>query len=141
MKRLLWAACLGILSMAIVLPSCGGSSPGSPSPAPNPNPTPPTPPASTEVRTDTITITAAGVAPKEIVVSRGTKVTFINNDAPHDMDSDPHPIHTDCPELNVGFFGIGQTGISQPLNTVRTCRYHDHNQPTNSLFQGSIRIE
>lgn len=146
MKRFLRAARLGILSAAVVLPSCGGSSPNNPSPTPSPAPSPtpnppPSPPASNEVRTTTITITAAGVDPKAIVVSRGATVTFVNNDAPHDIDSDPHPIHTDCPELNVGFFGNGQARVSAPLNTVRTCGYHDHNQPTNTLFQGTIRIE
>ena len=140
MNRFLWAARLGALSAAVILPSCGGSSPNNPSPTPAPTPSP-TPPASTEVRTTTITITAAGVDPKAIVVSRGATVTFVNNDAPHDIDSNPHPVHTDCPELNVGFFGNGQTRTTTALNTVRSCGYHDHNQPTNALVQGTIRIE
>ena len=36
MNRLLWAARLGILTAAVVLPSCGGSSPNNPSPPPSP---------------------------------------------------------------------------------------------------------
>jgi plastocyanin len=150
MQRSLWAAALAALTLTIsaslTVASCGGGSPDSPSPspapapAPAPNPTPP--PGSSEVRTTTIAISAAGVSPKDIVVERGSRVTFTNSDnIGHDMNSDPHPFHTECPEINVGFFGNGQTGVTQPLNTARTCRYHDHNQPTVAALQGSIRIE
>jgi len=69
-------------------------------------------------------------------------VTFINNDSqPHDMDSNPHPEHTDCPPLNVGFIAAGAQGVTQNLNTARTCGFHDHNQPSNTAFQGTIRIQ
>jgi hypothetical protein len=58
------------------------------------------------------------------------------------MASNPHPEHTDCPELNqVGFLQAGQARESGNLNTVRTCRYHDHNQPNNTSLQGSIVIQ
>jgi hypothetical protein len=57
------------------------------------------------------------------------------------MNSDPHPAHTTCPELNVGFIAAGQNGVSNPLNTARTCTYHDHNQPTTTSLQGTIRIQ
>ena len=92
--------------------------------------------------TTTITLTSAGASPKDITVSAGSRVTFMNNDSqPHDMDSNPHPEHTDCPALNVGFIAAGQQGITQNLTTVRTCGYHDHNQPSNTNFQGVIRIQ
>ena len=92
--------------------------------------------------TTTITLTSAGASPKDITVSAGSRVTFINNDSqPHDMDSNPHPEHTDCPALNVGFIAAGQQGVSQNLTTVRTCGYHDHNQPSNTNVQGVIRIQ
>lgn len=92
--------------------------------------------------TNTITITSAGVSPKDITVSIGSRVTFVNNDSqPHDMNSNPHPEHTDCPALNVGFIPAGQQGITQNLNVARTCGYHDHNQPSNTALQGTIRIQ
>jgi plastocyanin len=70
------------------------------------------------------------VSPQNVTVTVGSRVTFVNNDTrPHDMNSDPHPEHTDCRELNVGFLTAGQTGTSQNL-TPRTCGFHDHNQPT-----------
>jgi plastocyanin len=91
----------------------------------------------------TITITAAGVvSPSSVTVAPGQRVTFVNNDTrPHDMASDPHPAHTDCPAVNVGFLQPGQSGTTQNLNTVRTCGFHDHNQDTNTSLQGTIRIQ
>jgi plastocyanin len=72
----------------------------------------------------------------------GSRVTFVNNDsAPHDMNSDPHPEHTNCPELNVGFITAGQSRASNNLNAARTCTYHDHNQPSNNSLKGTIRIQ
>jgi plastocyanin len=92
--------------------------------------------------TTTITLTSSGASPRDITVAVGSRVTFINNDSqPHDMDSNPHPEHTDCPALNVGFIAAGQQGVSQNLNTARTCGFHDHNQPSNTNFQGTIRIQ
>jgi plastocyanin len=90
----------------------------------------------------TITITASGVSPSSVTVSPGQRVTFVNNDSrPHDMSSDPHPDHTDCPEITVGFLSAGQSGTTQNLNRVRTCGFHDHNQPDVANLQGTIRIQ
>jgi hypothetical protein len=57
------------------------------------------------------------------------------------MASDPHPSHTDCPEVDVGDLGPGQSGTTQNLNTLRTCGFHDHNQPDMVALQGTIRIQ
>jgi plastocyanin len=90
----------------------------------------------------TITITAAGVSPKSITVAAGSRVTFVNNDSrPHDMNSNPHPEHTDCPEINVGFIAAGASGTTQNLTRVRSCGYHDHNQPEVVALQGTIVIQ
>jgi len=90
----------------------------------------------------TITITAAGVSPKTITVAAGSRVTFVNNDSrPHDMNSNPHPEHTDCPEINVGFISAGASGTTQNLTRVRSCGYHDHNQPDVVALQGTIVIQ
>jgi plastocyanin len=95
------------------------------------------------VATTTITITASGVSPKVISVPVGSRVTFVNNDrTAHDMSSDPHPEHTNCPEINqVGFLTNGQSRQTGNLNTPRTCGYHDHNQPSNRALEGQIIIQ
>ena len=92
--------------------------------------------------TTTITITSSGVSPRDITVALGSRVTFVNNDSqPHDMNSNPHPEHTDCPALNIGFINPSAQGVSQNLTTARVCGFHDHNQPSNSNLIGTIRIQ
>jgi plastocyanin len=97
-----------------------------------------TPPANT-----TITITSSGVSPKNLVVSVGTQVTFVNNSlVDHQMYSDPHPEHTDCPEINsVGSIAPGQSKQTGNLNIVRTCGYHDHILFADRSLQGTITIQ
>lgn len=146
-----WCAALA-LTAALSVSMCGGgsSSPASPSPAPAPAPTPapapapaPAPSPSPAPSDATITISASGaVSPKTLTVAVGTRVTFVNNDSrAHDMASDPHPDHTDCPELNqVGFLTSGQSRQTGNLNTARSCGFHDHNQPSNGALTGTIVI-
>lgn len=121
---------------ALLAAGCGGSSSTGPSSGNGGNS------GGGSTNTTTITLTSSGASPKDITVSAGSRVTFINNDSqPHDMDSNPHPEHTDCPALNVGFIAAGQQGVTQNLNTVRTCGFHDHNQPSNTNLQGVIRVQ
>ena len=125
------------LAAAVVAVGCGGSDATGPSSGGNNNG------GGGSTNTTTITITSAGVSPKDITVAVGSRVTFVNNDSqPHDMASDPHPEHTLCnPELNVGFIQPNQSRQTQNLNTARVCTYHDHNQPSNTSLQGTIRIQ
>jgi len=83
------------------------------------------------------------ICPQSMTVSRGTRITVINNDSRiHEFNSDPHPEHTDCPELNqVGHLEPGQQRDSGNLNTVRRCGFHDHNNPDSRALQGSITIQ
>jgi plastocyanin len=133
-----------ILAMA-ALYACGGGSPSGP-PIPTPLPPPsvaPPVPSPTPVAATTITINANGqVTPADIQVARGTRVNFLNqHSSPHDMTSNPHPTHTDCPEINqVGNLFNGQSRTTGPMNTVRRCGYHDHGEPENGRLQGSITV-
>jgi len=91
----------------------------------------------------TITISNNAVCPQNITVPRGTQVTFVNNDTiTHEMDSDPHPEHSDCPEINqVGNLVAGQRRQTGNLNTVRRCGFHDHIFFGNAALKGSITIQ
>ena len=129
-----WWLAAGVVAIATA--SCGGggsSSPTTPSPSPSPSPGP---------SATTITISSNGVSPATLTVSPGTRVTFVNNSGSvRDIASNPHPEHTDCIEINqVGFLTNGQSRETGNLNAVRTCAYHDHNDPDNNRWKGSIAI-
>jgi hypothetical protein len=58
------------------------------------------------------------------------------------MNSDPHPTHGDCPPIDdIGFITPGQSKLTGNLTTVRTCSYHDHNDPDNANLKGRIRVQ
>ena len=91
----------------------------------------------------TITISNGAVCPQNITVPRGTQVTFVDQDGTaHEMFSDPHPEHTDCPEINqVGHLENGQSRQTGNLNTVRRCGFHDHLRNEVAALRGSITIQ
>jgi hypothetical protein len=90
----------------------------------------------------TITVTSSGVDKTNVDISLNQTVTFVNNDTvAHEMASNPHPIHTDCPPINqVGALGPGQSGTTGAMSVARVCGFHDHGQPTNAALQGTITI-
>ena len=91
----------------------------------------------------TITISNAGVvSPSAVTINPGESVTFVNNDTrSHEIASNPHPAHTDCPAINaLGVLQAGQTRLTNALTTSRTCGFHDHNDDTNRNLQGTITI-
>lgn len=132
-----------VAASAIACGGSGGSSSNGGSGGTPTTPTTPTAPTTPPVATTTITITAAGVNPQRITVAPGTRVTFINNDSrAHEMNSDPHPNHGDCPAIDdVGFLAAGQTKLTGNLTVVRTCGFHDHNQPDLQTLQGQIIVQ
>jgi plastocyanin len=90
----------------------------------------------------TFTITSTGVSPKTASVPIGSAVTFVNNDGvQHEMASDPHPVHTDCPALNVGVLNPGQTRMSSGLTVARTCGFHDHLRDQDQSLRGTITVQ
>jgi plastocyanin len=117
------------VSLPIVLAACGGS------------PTDPNSGGAGSVTT--ISILPSGVSTTQMNVTPGTRVTFVNNDTrSHNMTSDPHPEHNECDEINaVGFLQPGQRRETGNLVRVRTCGFHDHDDPTNTRFQGRIVIQ
>ena len=115
------------LLLCLLLTSCGGgaSSPTTPTTPVNPN---------------TFTITSAGVNPKDMTVAPGSQVRFVNSDSrPHNMTSDPHPDHQDCPEINVvGLLQPGQSDETGNLVMVQTCGFHEHDNPPPTTQAGNL---
>ena len=92
----------------------------------------------------TITIgTNGAVSPSQVTIAVGQSVTFVNNDSRvHDMASNPHPVHTDCPSMNAaGNLSPGQTKLTNAFTAARTCGFHDHGNPTDAALQGNIVIQ
>ena len=120
----------GVAGLCLGLAACGG---GGSTPAPSPMPNNP----------NVITIASGGSAsPKELIVAPGARVLFVNNDGRrHEMTSDPHPEHDDCPAINqVGLLSSGQSRETGNLITVRTCGFHDHEDPDNNNLKGRIVV-
>lgn len=121
-----------MVALTVPLSGCGGGETAAPSPPPSPidNPT-------------RIVISAAGaVTPREITVVPGARVLFVNNHSrPHEMTSDPHPEHSDCPAINsVGLLAPGASRETGNLVAAQTCGFHDHANPDNASLRGRIIV-
>ena len=136
-----WMIGMAVAATFAAAVACGGgSSPTSPS---NPDTGGGSGGGGTVSDTATITITAAGVvSPSTVTIRQGGRVTFVNSDSrAHDIASDPHPTHEDCPPIDqAGFLSPGQSRATGNLNVVRTCGFHDHNLPSSTGLQGRITI-
>jgi hypothetical protein len=117
------------------------AAPASPSgTAPEADPGPPPPIPTTDGAT--FTLTGTGVSPKQVRVYQDSRVTFLNSDvANHEIDSNPLHVHTDCPELNVGFVVPGESRSSGQLPILRACGFHDHLHEGDSRYYGTVFVD
>jgi plastocyanin len=131
-----WTGGIVLAAGIAIVAACGGSSS---SPSSNPNPGACTP----STNANTLVIQNNTICPSALTVTRGTQITILNSDSrTHEMDSDPHPEHTDCPELNqIGFLNPGQSRQSGNLNTARKCGMHDHSSPDTASLKATITIQ
>lgn len=77
----------------------------------------------------TITYSNSGFDPATMTVTAGSKVTIKNTSSRTlDFNSDPHPQHTDDPELNAGLISSGE---SKTITVTKTGShsYHNHLSP------------
>jgi hypothetical protein len=123
-----------VASAVAIAAACGSSSPSSPSAGGSCTPS---------ANANTLVIQNNTICPAALTVARGAQITILNSDSrTHEMDSDPHPEHTDCPELNqIGFLNPGQSRQSGNLNTARKCGMHDHASPDTASLRATITIQ
>jgi hypothetical protein len=124
-----------VAALLAIAAACGGSG--------SSNTTAPTGSCTPSSNANTIVIQNNQICPQTLTIARGSQLTIVNNDSRiHQMDSDPHPEHTDCPELNqIDFLNPGQQRSSGNLNTARRCGFHDHTNPDNAPMKGTITIQ
>jgi hypothetical protein len=126
---------VGVAVTVAVMAACGSSS--------SPSSTSPSGSCTPSANANTLVIQNNAICPQALTLTRGSQLTILNSDSrTHDMDSDPHPEHTDCPELNqIGFLNPGQSRQSGNLNTARKCGLHDHSSPDNAGLKATITIQ
>lgn len=77
-------------------------------------------------------------SPSTITIKKGTKVVWINNSGKTaTVDSNPHPVHTSFPEMNLGTFGDGEK-IEFVFEKPGTYNYHNHFQSSQG---GTVIVE
>jgi plastocyanin len=91
---------------------------------------------------NSVRIGPSGFDPTELRPSLGMCVAFVNQDTvPHDIRSDPHPAHSNCPSMNVGLVPSGTARVSLAMTTWGTCGYHDERAPDDERFKGRFVID
>jgi len=92
---------------------------------------------------NTLVLMNNAICPQALTLTRGSQLIITNQDSQtHDMASDPHPEHTDCPEINqIGTLNTGQSRSSGNLNTARRCGIHDHSNPGSAALKATITIQ
>ncbi len=74
----------------------------------------------------TITYSDNGFSPATTTVKSGSTITIKNTSSgPLQFDSDPHPEHTEDPELNVGLIEAGSSK-QVTVTTTGSHGYHNH---------------
>lgn len=84
-----------------------------------------------------ITYSSSGFSPNEMTIKAGTTILIRNNSSDTlEFSSDPHPSHTDDPELNASAIAPGKTTTIK-VTTTGTHGYHNH---LNSADTGTLTV-
>lgn len=127
------AAALFALTSAGVAIACGGGGSSYTAPA-----GPSTPSGALGA---TIHITATGVTPNDVSIAVGERVRFVNDDTrPHQIQTNPHLFHTDCPANNIAILNPGQSADTGAFEEAKGCGYHNHLLPDTQTYWGVIRV-
>jgi hypothetical protein len=97
-------------------------------------------PAALAAEAAQIEITDQGLQPSQAVVPSNGQLTFVNRSSrPHQIDSDPHPVHNSCPWLNGKTLAPGESATVKAPSSGR-CTFHDHFNPTEQDLHGSVSV-
>lgn len=94
--------------------------------------------AADEANAVVIMYSDSGFTPASVNAKVGQKVIFKNTSSKAvQVNSDPHPVHTLYPELNIGMINAGGS-MSLTFSTTGTKTYHNHLSPSE---KGSIVVQ
>lgn len=87
---------------------------------------------------NTVTLTSSGFSPSNLTIKAGQTIIWVNKSGESaTVNSNPHPVHTDYPPLNLGDFPNGGT-LSLTFDKPGTFGYHNHLNPSQ---RGTITVE
>lgn len=87
---------------------------------------------------ENVTLTQDDFSPRTLTIKAGTMVVWTNKSGDDaTVNSDPHPIHTDYPPLNLGNFADGGT-LNLRFDKPGTYGYHNHLNPAE---KGTIIVQ
>jgi plastocyanin len=103
-----------------------------PTPTPAPKSTPAASTSQAESASVTMTYNQNGFSPVSVTIKSGQTVTLTNNSSRTiQVDSNPHPAHTDDTDLNIGRIDPGQ-GKTATLTKMGTFGIHNHLNPSDT---------
>jgi plastocyanin len=124
-----------LAGIALLAAACGGGGGGGSTGGS------PTGPSGGGSQTTTINISGAGISQQQVRIEVGQQVQFANGSSRNvDIESDPHNVHNLCPPVNIGTMTPGQSRTSSTFTVRGTCSYHDHTNPDDSRFRGTILV-
>lgn len=86
-----------------------------------------------------ITITSQGFDPQTLLIKKGTRVTWINQDTSlHQLSSDPHPLHSSLPSLSSSALQKNQS-YSFTFDSTGNFTYHDEKNPLK--LKGTVVVQ
>lgn len=89
-----------------------------------------------------VSITSSGLSPATITIKAGTQLTWTNNDSkPHQPAADPHPLHNSIAGFDSDTILQSGDSLSFKFETPGTYTYHDHLNPLNKHYQGTIIVK
>lgn len=89
-----------------------------------------------------IKISKSGLSPQTITISAGTVLTWTNSDnKPHQPAADPHPLNNSIDGFDGDILLQEGDSLSFTFETPGTYSIHDHLNPLNAKFQGTVVVE
>ncbi len=89
-----------------------------------------------------VTFTKDGLSPASITIASGTQVIWTNtDDAPHQTAPDPHPSHDSVEGFDPNVTLQKGEAFAFTFETAGTYTYHDHLNPLDTRWQGTIIVE